>query len=344
MLQQARHGREHDGKRRTLSLQNLVGGRTSTGSALVPGCNSVEKGANMQRRWVSGFWLVGMLLCLAGCAKLAPDMKQSFASYTLDYDTPVDAALQGELEALDARLRAKYGMSAEQTAVGVLDLQRLRLAMLRPDHEEYAASVPKIGILLAYFELHPEAATNLDAQTRHEFGLMIKVSSNEMAAKYSRALGLREIQRVLDSDGFYDAKRGGGLWMGKHYGQGGERIGSPAADNSHAATARQLLRFYLLLEQEKLVSPAASRTMREIFASPDIRHDENKFVKGLAGREVQILRKSGTWENWLHDTAVVTGRGRHYIVVALTRHPKGDDYLVDLARAVDDRMSSGPTR
>jgi hypothetical protein len=34
----------------------------------------------------------------------------------------------------------------------------------------------------------------------------------------------------------------------------------------------------------------------------------------------------------------VTAPGRHYILVALTKHPKGDDYLVDLARAVDDRM------
>jgi len=39
---------------------------------------------------------------------------------------------------------------------GLLDLKTLRLAMIHPDREEYAASVPKIGILLAYFQLHPE--------------------------------------------------------------------------------------------------------------------------------------------------------------------------------------------
>jgi hypothetical protein len=44
--------------------------------------------------------------------------------------------------------------------------------MLHPDREEYAASVPKIGILLAYFQLHPEASTNVDGTTRHELGLM----------------------------------------------------------------------------------------------------------------------------------------------------------------------------
>jgi beta-lactamase class A len=258
--------------------------------------------------------------------------------YTLDQDTPVHPRLQRTLESIDASLRATYGMTTEQTAVGVLDLERQQVAMIHPDRIEYAASVAKIGILLAYFQLHPEAATSLDAATRHELGLMAKVSSNEMATKFSREIGLREIQTVLDSYGFYDAKRGGGIWVGKHYGPNSERIGDPVADHSHAATVRQLLRFYLLLDQGKLVSPEASRVMREIFASPDIPHDDIKFVKALAGRNVQMLRKWGSWQDWLHDTAMIAGPNRRYILVALTHHPKGDEYLVDLAKAVDDAM------
>lgn len=270
-------------------------------------------------------------LVLSACATTAPR--------TLDYDTPVDAALQARIESIDAELRAKYGMTPEQTDVGVLDLRSPRLAMIHPDQIEYAASIAKIGILLAYFQKHPEAVTNLDPVTRHELGLMIKASSNEMAAKYSRELGLREIQQVLNSYGFYEAARGGGIWVGKHYGPNSERIGDPVADHSHAATVRQLLRYYLLLEQGKLVSPAASKTMREIFASPDVPHDDFKFVHALADRpEVSLLRKWGSWEDWLHDSAVISGPRRHYVLVGLTHHPKGDEYLVDLARAVDDLM------
>lgn len=126
--------------------------------------------------------------------------------------------------------------------------------------------------------------------------------------------------------------------MGKHYGKGTERYVDPVGGNSHGATVRQLLRFYLLLEQGKLVSPAASKTMREIFASPDIPHREDKFVQGLAGRGVEVRRKAGWWETWAHDTAIVTGPGRHYIMVALTHHPKGDEYLVAFAAAVDDEL------
>jgi len=277
-------------------------------------------------------------LCVTGCIAVTSDLNRKFDNYSLRYNTPVNPSLQAKLEKIDADLRDKYGMTTEQTSVGVLDLNTLRLAMIHPDRGEYAASVAKVGILLAYFQLHPEAATNLNEQTRHELGLMAKASNNEMAAKFSRELGLKQIQAVLNSYHFYDTNHGGGIWVGKHYGKGDEPYGDPIGNNSHAATVRQLLRYFLMLEQGKLVSPAASRTMREIFASPDIPHDDIKFVKGLADRDVQIIRKWGSWQDWLHDCAVVTGGGRHYLLVALTKHPKGDEYLVDLAKGVDDLM------
>jgi beta-lactamase class A len=283
---------------------------------------------NLRVVWLS----LLVFACASHPSHPAPD------TFVLDYDTPVDGRLQKRVGGIDARLRAKYGIAAEQTDVGVLDLVHGRLAMIHPDRIEYAASVAKVGILLAYFQLHPEAATELDAATEHELGLMIKASSNEMAAKYSRAMGLREIQQVLNAEGFYDAERGGGIWVGKHYGPNSERIGDPVADHSHAVTVRQLLRFYWLMERGRLISPAASEKMRAIFLSPDIPHDDHKFVKGLAGRGLTIRRKWGTYEDWLHDSAVIEGHGHHYVLVGLTHHPKGDAYLEELARAVDDLM------
>jgi beta-lactamase class A len=294
--------------------------------------------------------LCAVSLCLIGCAILSaaapvrPPTTQSAKNFVLDYDTSVDPALQSKLESIDTSLRQKFSMTTEQTAVGVLDLKTLRLAMIHPDRIEYAASIPKVGILLAYFQLHPEAAEGkLDPQIRHELGLTAKASNNEMAAKFSREMGLKEIQKVLNDYGFYDKDHGGGIWVGKHYGKGTERIGDPVADHSHAATVRQLLRFWLLLDQGKLVSPEASQTMKDIFASPDIPHDDIKFVKALKDRDggVKILRKWGSWENWYHDSALITDeRGtRHYILVALTQHPKGDDYLVELAQQIDDALT-----
>jgi beta-lactamase class A len=281
------------------------------------------------------------VFALTACKRVADKPKAAFDTLVLDYQTPTDPALQSQLEAIDATLRERHGMTTEQSAIGLLDLQTSRVAMLHPDRITYAASVAKIGILLAYFQSHRETATQLPPSTRHELGLMVKASSNEMAAKFSRELGLEQIQHVLESYGFYSAEHGGGIWVGKHYGEGEERFGDPVANHAHAATVRQLLRFYLLLEQGKLVSPEASRVMREIFDSPSIPHDDIKFVKALADRPgIHILRKWGSWENWLHDTAIITGTNRHYILVGLTEHPNGDDYLVDLARSVDDLMTT----
>jgi len=174
-----------------------------------------------------------------------------------------------------------------------------------------------------------------------ELGLMIKQSDNELAAKFSQQLGLSFIRGVLDRYALYDAKTGGGIWLGKHYGKGDERVVDPVGGHSHTATVRQLLRFYLLLEQDKLVSAAASAAMRDIFRSPDIPHKDDKFVAGLAGHAGwEIRRKAGWWEDWNLDTAVVSGPERHYIIVAMTHHAHGEEYLRAFAAAVDDLLSA----
>lgn len=263
--------------------------------------------------------------------------------WVLDYQTPADPALQAWLERLDLSLRTELNMTEADTAAGVLDLRTGRLAMVRPDCIEYAASVAKIGILLAWFTLHPEAAGHMDPQVKRELGEMAKQSSNPMAAKYSREMGLRRIQGILSRGGFYDASRSGGLWVGRHYGNSEERHGDPLADHSHAATVRQVLRFFLMLEQGQLVSPEASAEMRRIFDSPELPHDPIKFVKALSGDpEVRLRRKWGTWEDWRHDAAAVTGPGRHYLMAALTHHPRGDEYLEKFAAAVDRHLTTPP--
>src|SRR5579872_4660804 len=120
--------------------------------------------------------------------------RAEFTRFALHPGSAADPVLQDQLEHVDETLRRKYGMAREQTAVGVLDLRTLRIAQLRPDDMMYGASVPKIGILLAFFQRHPEAATNLPAATRRELGQMIKQSSNEIASKFSHELGLASIQ------------------------------------------------------------------------------------------------------------------------------------------------------
>jgi len=145
---------------------------------------------------------------------------------------------------------------------------------------------------------------------------MIKESNNEIAAKvFARAWVEADSAsaRVLRLLRYATRRR---PLVGKHYGKGDERYGDPVANHSHAATVRQLLRTTCCWNRQTGFT-SGFEAMREIFASPDIPHLNDKFVKGLEGREAQVLRKSGWWR-----TGSRHGH-RHGRRAAL--HRRGDD-------------------
>ncbi len=263
--------------------------------------------------------------------------------YRLDYDTPVDPELQALLEEVDRELCAQFDIDDEQRACGVLELNNQRLAMIRPDAMFYAASVPKICILAAWLEQHPDAVRDMAPEIAHELGRMIKHSDNALAAKYGEVVGLAQLEAFVRAKQhrFYDEDHGGGLWIGKHYSKASPRVGDPLHDHSHGATVRQCLRFYLLMEQGRLIDYPTCIRMKQIFASPTLDHRDSKFVKGLQGRNVQILRKSGTWQDWHLDTARVDHGNRAYLLVGMLHHPQGAAYLEALADAVDGLLIPG---
>jgi hypothetical protein len=83
------------------------------------GCFQIKNGAAMHQ-------IIPLLLVILGATALAASpTTRPFADYTLDYTSPVDPALQAQLEKIDAELRGKFGMTTAQTAVGVFDLNTL---------------------------------------------------------------------------------------------------------------------------------------------------------------------------------------------------------------------------
>lgn len=281
-----------------------------------------------QPRWYAEDWMEALRL----------------QSFELDFATPIDPRLQEKLETADQRIAAELGIPPEDRSIGVLDLRHQRYAAYQPDALFYGASVPKIGIALAYFEKNPDAATNLDPTVRRELEKVLKESDNELAAKYSQLLGLDYIQSVLQSPRyqFWDKNHGGGIWCGKHYGVAEPRYGDPIGDHSHAVTVRQCLRYFLMLEQGKLVSAAASATMKRLFAAPSLEFTDHNFISGLKGRHAVVIRKSGLWEDWHLDVARVVCQDRCYLIAGATHHPKGGEYLARMAAAIDDLLGATP--
>ncbi len=289
----------------------------------------------------------GLLVSLGALAQAgAVELDSRLTSYCLASDAQADPPLQSKLVALDRDLLGRFGIPEEKRACGLLDLSDLRLAWIRQDELFYGASVPKICILLAYFHENPRAASRLDPVVRLELGRMIKRSSNEFAAKYSQLVGLEAVQRLQLSERYrlYEAELGGGLWSGKHYGKPAPRRGDPLKNLSHTATIRQCLRFYLMLEQGRLVSPEACRAMKRIFASPLLEFHDDNFVAGLRGRDVRMIRKNGLWEDWHLDTARIEHGRRVYLLAGMVEHPRGREYLAALAAGVGTLLCGVPSR
>ncbi len=257
-----------------------------------------------------------------------------------------DPKLQHQLEASLVELGladAARDRHLSLALVDITDLSRPRVAAVNGDHMMYAASLPKIAVLLAAFERIQQGEMTLDAETEASLTRMIRVSSDEDAAWQMQRVGKPFIAEVLQSPRYrlYDRKHGGGLWAGKDYAQAGLWRRDPMKNLSHAATPMQVARFYYLLETGQLVSPEASRRMKEILGNPGIDH---KFVAGLAAvaPDARIYRKSGTWAKWHSDSAIVEHGGRKYIAVALAEGDEGGLWMRELIVAMDRLILQAP--
>ena len=220
--------------------------------------------------------------------------------------------------------------------VDITDPYSPRMAYINPNEMMYAASLPKIAILLGAFDRIASGEMSLDDQTLKKLKEMIRNSSNEAATEILNRVGKDYLNELLQSPRYrlYDPEKNGGLWVGKEYDRSPAYDRDPLHNLSHGATAYQVARFYYLLETGQLVSPELSQLMKSILGNPAIEH---KFVKGLkkVQPESRIYRKSGTWKQYHSDSAIVEHDGRRYIAVALAKSRNGGQWLTDLIVALD---------
>ncbi|MFP8874920.1 MAG: serine hydrolase [Myxococcota bacterium] len=250
-----------------------------------------------------------------------------------------DADLQEEVEKALARLELDDDVRRKRLSLALIDItdvDRPRVAEVNGDVMMYAASLPKIAVLLAAFELIATGKLEYDADTRRLLKAMIQRSSNSATTKMMHRVGKENIARVLLSPRYrlYDPSHNGGLWVGKDYAKAGLWKRDPLYNLSHAATAMQVARFYYLMETGNLVTPSHSEQMKELMTGSELDH---KFAAGLhhVAPSARFLRKSGSWRNYHSDSALVRRAGKTYIVVALSNDADGNQWLVDIAAAMD---------
>ena len=293
----------------------------------------------MPSRTVRRAWLVLSLAALAGAA--AAD-EPADGTTSREIRAFADAGLQSGLRQVVERLGLGPAVERRHLALALVDVTDAapRLAMLNGDQMMYAASLPKIAILLGAFVQAERGRLVIDEPLLGEMSRMIRLSSNRDASAVLARVGEAALVDILTSPRyhFYDARAGGGLWVGKAYGPAAAYLRDPVSHLSHGATAYQVARFYYMLDRGLLLSPELTRQMKAVLADPGIHH---KFVKGLESRpEVRLFRKSGTWRQFHSDSALVEGPNRRYVLVGLADQEEGGEWLVRLALPVDDLIDS----
>ncbi len=246
--------------------------------------------------------------------------------------------------ALDSEFQDRFWNRVDRGKIGlalvdITDPEKPRVAEINGDVMLYAASLPKIAILLGAFVEIERGNLQLDADLQAKLNRMIRYSSNQDATEVLELVGVQNLADILRSKRYrlYDPEHNGGLWVGKDYGGELDWQRDPLNYVSHGATAMQAARFYYLAYTRRLVSRELSESFWQALSDPAIDH---KFVKGLEkyNPDAEIYRKSGTWRNYHADSGIVIDDQYRYIIAALAVHPRGSAALVKLIGAVEKAM------
>jgi len=255
------------------------------------------------------------------------------------FSETADEALQSALErALGKNRSWRALIEQDKMAVGVVDLSNppsARFASVNGRTMMYAASLPKIAVLLTAYQ-NVEDGLLQDTPDLHEWlAQMIRLSSNYAASFLIDFIGVKRIEDVLQRYRFYIPENGGGIWLGARYGHGGERNPEPLKGLYHAATVSQICRFYYSLANGELISQERSHQMLEILSRPAL-HDKFASVLEKHVSPDRLFRKSGDWDNYFSDSVLVYDDGwRKYILAALIEDKNGERILRDLVPVVE---------
>ncbi|TVZ51302.1 serine hydrolase [Dokdonia sp. Hel_I_53] len=246
------------------------------------------------------------------------------------------------LQEINKNATWKQLVKTNKLSIGIVDLSNIdnvEYAGINDTFMMYAASLPKIAILLAAMDAIDKGELKDTNEVRKDMRLMISKSNNQASTRMIDRVGYKKIESVLRSDQLklYDEEVGGGLWVGKRYAAGGKRNPEPLKGLSHAATTRQVCSFYYQLVMGNLVSPERSEEMLEIMKDPALHH---KFVNTLdkIAPKADLYRKSGSWRSYHSDSVLVWGPKRKYILVALVDDNRGEQIVRDLVIPLEKVM------
>ena len=277
---------------------------------------------------------LALVLLLGQRASAAPPYPELRDSHDSALQAHLDAAFADEALFWDGVRKREFSA----VVVDVTDLRKPRVAGYNADLMLYAASLPKVAIVLGALIEIDRGVLPLGDETHQQLVAMVKKSSNASASAVLRKVGIERLAEILQDPAYgrlYDPEHGGGLWVGKAYDKTPVWRRDPLHGLSHGASAMQVARLYYGLMTSSWTDAKYLPLAEEIFGAPGLQH---KFVKGLQGREVEIFRKSGTWKNFHADSAVIARDGLSYIAVSIDTIAEAGADMPRGIRTLDDAM------
>ena len=188
-------------------------------------------------------WLVG-LLALAITAAGASSFPSLWSATSPHLQQALDSALNEEFGR--PFWKNAGGHDFGLALVDTTDLRQPKVAERHGDRMMYAASLPKIAILLGAFVEVERGNLQLDQRLQNRLARMIRHSSNTAATRVLQQVGPANLAEILQSPRFrlYDPAHNGGLWVGQAYADGPAWRRDPLHGISHGATAMQAARLY----------------------------------------------------------------------------------------------------
>lgn len=229
---------------------------------------------------------------------------------------PTDATLQEQINQLvSARPVFAKALADEQLSLVMVDLtnpKQLATAAVRPDWETFPASLGKIAILLGVVDKARAHEPSQLVTLRPSMDRMIKASSNEDASALFTWAGHDAIVAAVARHKLYDAQAGGLWWT-----PSAPFPKSPKEKLRISATARQVARYFLMMEQGKLVSPDDSRLIKAVFHNAGLA----LFSKGIQKRfgDTDYFGKPGILGKEIAEGMLIEAPGARYIVAIVMK-------------------------
>lgn len=180
-------------------------------------------------------------------------------------------------------------ISQDYESMGLKKIEQEAKVLLGQNHPNFKIN-DKFKLTLNSGKAHVDFTLNF----KKEMSQSIRQSNNVMATSVIHKVGFNYINSVLWQMGLYDPIRGGGLWLGRSYGKpplvrAWHR--SPIGNFSHGVNAISMAKFLTLMTQERLISPQASKSIKD-FLSDTIW--SIKFIQGLKNMGLKVNKDGGS--------------------------------------------------